>query len=141
MASEKFDVFPCQSAAELISATLAAKRRAFAAYGLSEGEALCLCRIFENADGVLVKDLLLSDRWSKSAISRHLATLREKGFLAPPASGRYKQTLILTAAGASAARAIFAEIETLRRTVLHGISDDDFDTFLGTLYKMCENMN
>ncbi len=141
MTSEKFDIFPRLAAAELIEKTEAAKRRIFAVYGLSEGAALCLCRIYETKGGISAKELILSDKWGKSAISRHLKLLRERGFLNATDDGHYKQKMTLSPIGAAAARAISDEIDTLRRTVRQGVSDDDLDTFLGTLYRMSENIN
>ena len=140
MRANHFEVFST-SIAQLIKAVQYLKSRKMAQYDLKGTTALCLCQILDSEDGLTAGELAEQGEIDKAQVSRCMAELIEKGFVArnDEEGRRYKQKYQLTELGRVAAEDIAGAARRVQEAVGKNISDADLNVFYQTLYKLCEN--
>ena len=107
--------------------------------GLKGTHVMCLFYLHHNEEGLTSSQLSQLCAEDKAAISRTIATLKNKGFIAS-GDKKYRAQLKLTSEGAAVAGKIDGLIDQWVSFGGDGISDNDRETFYNVLEHISENL-
>ena len=140
MSTNRFEIFST-AVLRLVRAVQDIKAQKMAEYNLKGTGAVCLCRIFESADGLTAAELALACEVDKAQISRTMAELSARGLVWRSGEGRYKQKYRLTDTGREIAADVLQTMHDIEGAVAEGIGEDELDGFYSTLYRLCDNFD
>ncbi|MBQ3064017.1 MAG: hypothetical protein IJC99_04370 [Clostridia bacterium] len=140
MSTNRFEIFST-AVLRLVKAVQGIKTQKMAEYDLKGTGAVCLCRIYESAEGLTAAELALVCEVDKAQISRTMAELTSRGFVLRTGAGRYKQKYQLTPSGREIAADVLKTMREIEAAVSRDISERELDGFYGTLYRLCDNFD
>lgn len=138
MSKNRFAIFST-AVLKLVRSVQGIKAQKMAEYDLKGTGAVCLCRIYESTGGLTAAELCLVCEVDKAQVSRTMAELAERGLVIREGTGRYKQKYQLTEQGSAIAADVLHTISEIEAAVSEGISEQELDSFYGTLYRLCDN--
>jgi len=110
-------------------------------YGLGSAHTLCLCVLYDNAQGVNKTELARLCGVDKAQISRIISDLLEKKYVAVATPERnYRQKYVLSEEGLAVTEEIKNIVRTINEYVSGDIPKDQLDTFYTIFRTICENL-
>ena len=108
-------------------------------FGLKGTHMMCLFFLYQNPEGLTAVQLCQLCAEDKAAISRTIATLKNKGYI-ESGEKKYRATLTLTQSGTDIAKKLDGIISQWVGFGGGGVSNDDRDTFYRVLGQISNNL-
>ena len=108
--------------------------------GLKGTHVTCLFHLYRNSDGMTAAQLCGLCAEDKASISRTVADLRARGYIAQESEKHYRQPLRLTASGEQVAKQMEPLIEAWVTAGGEGLADEQREIFYQSLALISQNL-